>query len=44
MRKEECDKKQLMKDLRKAEKKRDAQKAASIIQLLVGCEKIKNDR
>lgn len=40
MGKGECDKKQLMKDLRKAEKERDAQKAASIINLLVECEEV----
>ena len=37
---QECDKEKLKKDLRKAEKERDAQKAASIIKLLVECEEV----
>lgn len=37
----ECDKKKLRKDLRKAEKDGDAQKAASIIQLLVECDEVR---
>lgn len=40
---EGCDKKKLKKDLRKAEKERDAQKAALIIKKLVECEEDKNE-
>lgn len=36
-----CDKKKLRKDLRKAERDGDAQKAASIIQMLVECEEVR---
>ena len=36
-----CDKKKLKKDLRKAEKERDAQKAALIIKKLAECEEAK---